>query len=538
MTTSVNTNAKSSSMVKWLPLIVVCLGQIGTSGDNSVLSMATTEFITKLDASMDQVQLANIIYSLIAGAMMVFGGMLGIAKGFKKVFIAGLLLAGIGETIAVLAPTMEIVTWGARVITGLGAALLVPSVLGIVVSVYEGQDRAVGFGGVGAATGIAAVAMPIIAGALLGTESGYKAAFSFMAGWFFIVAFLAWKFIPDIKAAKMRLDLVGTVLASIGLMAFIIGCSKISVWGLIEPMNAPFTVFGISPALPLAAFGLIVLALMSKVEAKIEATHGAALIPQSFLKTRQVRNGLYVTGLIFAIFGAVFFVTISWLQVVAGLTALETGLLCAVMAFPMIIFSLLIPKKFAHVSSRKIVLGSVIVACVSAFVMLSSLSLDGFSMVGMLAGLFGLGTAQGALASQSAMIVSDALNPRDAAQSGGIQCSTRNVWQAAGVAIIGAVMLFSCTALFKADIAESSVSPDLKAYVAEQSVVGFTGNEAITQKLVATGASGADVETAVAVFKDARLTSARYAFWTLIMIVLLHIPGFMAIPDRGWVEKK
>ncbi|MCV5918296.1 MFS transporter, partial [Escherichia coli] len=74
-----------------------------------------------------------------------------------------------------------------------------------------------------------------------------------------------------------------------------------------------------------------------------------------------------------------------------------------------------------------------------------SLQADGFNPVFMYAGLLLLGCGQGGYASQSAMIVASALNPRAAAQSGGIQCSTRNVWQAAGVAIIGAVLLFSST---------------------------------------------------------------------------------------------
>lgn len=105
-----------------------------------------------------------------------------------------------------------------------------PSVLGIIVSLYEGKERAVAFGGVGAATGFAAVIMPIGAGLIMDL-SGYQAAFSTMSVWFIAVFIAAWKIIPDIKPAQMRVDYVGTALASLGLLAFIIGCSKISVWG-------------------------------------------------------------------------------------------------------------------------------------------------------------------------------------------------------------------------------------------------------------------------------------------------------------------
>ncbi|EPG0367455.1 MFS transporter [Photobacterium damselae] len=530
-------NTQNKNMMMWLPLIVVCIAQVGTSGDNSVLSMSTNEFISKLGASMDQVQLANIVYSLLAGALMVFGGMLGIAKGFKRIFMTGAALCAVGEALAVIAPNMVILIWGARSMTGLGAALMIPSVLGIIVSLYEGKERAVAFGGVGAATGFAAVIMPIGAGLIIDL-SGYQAAFSTMSIWFVAVFIAAWKIIPNIKPAQMRVDYIGTVIASLGLLAFIIGCSKISVWGLIEPMDTPMTVFGISPALPLALLGIVIMFVTMKIEKGIEEKHGAALIPQSFIHTRQVRNGLYVTGLIFAVFGAAFFVTLSWIMVVAGKGGIETGLSMAVMAGPMIILSLGIPKKASHLSPRMVVLVSTGLVILGAILMLNSLLPDGFEPIQMYLGLALLGAGQGGYASQSAMIVASALNPRDAAQSGGIQCSTRNVWQAAGVAIIGAVLLFSSTAIFKNQIERSTVSSVVKEYVAQTPVHGFMANDAMTEKLKNIGAIDEDIEHALTIYKATRIESAQWAFWSLVLFVALHIPGFMGIPTQGWTSKK
>ncbi|ENP8454182.1 MFS transporter [Photobacterium damselae] len=530
-------NTQNKNTMMWLPLIVVCIAQVGTSGDNSVLSMSTNEFISKLGASMDQVQLANIVYSLLAGALMVFGGMLGIAKGFKRIFMTGAALCAVGEALAVIAPNMVILIWGARSMTGLGAALMIPSVLGIIVSLYEGKERAVAFGGVGAATGFAAVIMPIGAGLIIDL-SGYQAAFSTMSIWFVAVFIAAWKIIPNIKPAQMRVDYIGTVIASLGLLAFIIGCSKISVWGLIEPMDTPMTVFGISPALPLALLGIVIMFVTMKIEKGIEEKHGAALIPQSFIHTRQVRNGLYVTGLIFAVFGAAFFVTLSWIMVVAGKGGIETGLSMAVMAGPMIILSLGIPKKASHLSPRMVVLVSTGLVILGAILMLNSLLPDGFEPIQMYLGLALLGAGQGGYASQSAMIVASALNPRDAAQSGGIQCSTRNVWQAAGVAIIGAVLLFSSTAIFKNQIERSTVSSVVKEYVVQTPVHGFMANDAMTEKLKNIGAIDEDIEHALTIYKATRIESAQWAFWSLVLFVALHIPGFMGIPTQGWTSKK
>ncbi|WP_370550635.1 MFS transporter [Edwardsiella tarda] len=537
---SIRINIMERSPVKntlmWLPLIVVCIAQIGTSGDNAVLSIATNEFIHKLAASMDQVQLANIVYSLLAGALMVFGGMLGIAKGFKRVFMAGAALCVVGEALAVMAPTMALLIWGARTLTGLGAALMIPSVLGVIVSLYEGKARAIAFGGVGAATGFAVVIMPVGAGFIMDLL-GYRAAFLTLSVWFIAVFLVAWRSIPEIKPSRIRIDYLGTLLVSLGLLSFIIGCSKISLWGLIEPMSAPFTFLGVSPALPLALLGVIIMAVTVWVEKRIEEKHGAALLPRSFLRTRQVRNGLYVTGLIFVVFGGAFFVIVSWVMVVAGWSGIESGLAMMVMAIPMIVLSLTIPKKASHLSPRGVVLASTAMVVAGTVLILSALLPDGFDPILMYPGLALLGAGQGGYSSQSAMIVAAALNPRDAAQSGGIQCSTRNVWQAAGVAIIGAVMLFGSTAIFKNRIENGEVSTIVKVYVANTPVHGFMANQAMLERIQNAGASAEEAEKALAIYKIARIESARWAFWSLVLLVLLHIPGFMGIPTQGWTVR-
>lgn len=530
------TKTNSVGFSAWQPLLVACLAQIGTSGDNVVLSMATNEFIHHLDARMDQVQLANIVYSLLAGALCVFCGMLGIAKGFKKVLMIGAAFCAAGEAMAVVAPSMDILVWGARSLTGLGAALILPSILGIIVSLYVGKDRAVAFGTVGAATGVAIVVMPIGAGLII-DASGYQAAFGTMSVWFVIVFLAAWKWIPNIEPENMRVDYAGTVFVSFGLVMFIIGCSKVSTWGFIVPMAAPFTVFGMSPALPLALLGMVVMFITTIVEKKIEQKHHAALIPQSFLKSQQVRSGLYITGLIFLIFGSTFFIVLAWIMVVAGSDGITTGVAMAIMATPMIILSVGIPQKFSHWSPRMVVMSSTGAGILGTLAMLASLRPDGFDSTLMYLGLALAGTGLGGFSSQSAMVVAAALNPRDAAQSGGIQCSTRNVWQATGIAIIGAVLLFNSTEKYKTAIAESTVAPVIKEYVAKTAVHGFVSNKVLIVNLLDAGAIEEEVQAGLEIYKQTRIESAQLAFWSLILLILLHVPGFMGIQTEGWTKK-
>lgn len=82
------------------------------------------------------------------------------------------------------------------------------------------------------------------------------------------------------------------------------GLSRISAWGLIEPFaECPFTIFGISPAVPMAVLGLILLVILVPVEKRVEQKNGIALLPQSFLKTPQVRAGLVASAITFFFLG-------------------------------------------------------------------------------------------------------------------------------------------------------------------------------------------------------------------------------------------
>ena len=70
------------SKYKFLGLFPLVMAQIGTSGDNSVLTVATASLLASLNATMSDIQLANIIYSLCAGCLMIVGGMVGLIVGW------------------------------------------------------------------------------------------------------------------------------------------------------------------------------------------------------------------------------------------------------------------------------------------------------------------------------------------------------------------------------------------------------------------------------------------------------------------------
>lgn len=266
-----------------LPIIILVLAQMGTTGDNGALSLAATALTKDLGATTSDIQLANMIYPLVGGSFMIAGGLAGTMIGWRKTFRIGALLAAIGEIALALSPNMMFFIWVGRVLVGLGASFLVPSLLGIIPFIYHGANRTVAFGCIGAASGLAAV-LPLMLGVVM-QLAGMRITFFVLALYFIGVVVLSLgmpKF--DQQPEKSHFDAIGVGLAAMGFFCMLIGLSSISSWGLIKPMRtAPFTLFGISPAIPLVVLGIIILGVLIKVEAREEKRYGLVVLPRSFI---------------------------------------------------------------------------------------------------------------------------------------------------------------------------------------------------------------------------------------------------------------
>ena len=515
------------SKYKFLGLFPLVMAQIGTSGDNSVLTVATASLLASLNATMSDIQLANIIYSLCAGCLMIVGGMVGLIVGWKKTFRIGAAMCAVGELVVAFSGNIFMFTWGGRLLVGIGASFLIPSVLGLIPGLYQGNDRAFAFGAIGAATGIASCLGPIAAGFLIDTFD-WRIAFSCMAVYFTIV-FVGSLLVGDVPLPeqKVRFDLKGTVVAVAGLFLLIIGISKIPVWGLIDPIappvigGSPLVLFGMSPALFIALLGLITLVLLVRIERNVEKTYGSCLIPSSFLTTPQVRSGLYLTAMLFLCFGGSFFLVITYLQLVAGFSAIMTGIAMSAMAIPMIVFSMGIPKFSPDASPKKICRTGIAMVALSTIPMALSLNPYGVNWL-MYVGLFFFGAGQGFVASQSSNIIAGAVNARDAQQSSGIQTATRNVGQAIGVAILGVVMLFSITGTFKdAALSSADLSSTSKTVISEQASIGFMPDAAFAKYIADKAANADDAAVLTAINRSTRQNSTQLGLYVLGFICAL-----------------
>ena len=151
--------------------------------------------------------------------------------------------------------------------------------------------------------------------------------FLVLAGYFVVVFALSFA-LPAIMQPKAdtSFDAIGVALSASGLFMVLIGMSSISSWGLIEPLSgAPFSLFGISPALPLVALGLVVLAGLIAYERRVENAGKTPVLPSAFLTTPQVRAGLVACAVTFFFMGAQSILMAPYLQLVSNWSPVAVG---------------------------------------------------------------------------------------------------------------------------------------------------------------------------------------------------------------------
>lgn len=516
-----------------LPIVILILAQMGTTGDNGALSLAASALTSDLGATTSDIQLANMIYPLVGGAFMIAGGLLGTLFGWVRMFRLGTLVCSVGEVVLAFSPNMAVFIWGGRVLVGLGASLLVPSVLGLIPLLYRGHNRMVAFGCIGAASGLSAV-LPLILGVVMET-AGMRLTFLLLAAYFLAVSALSLR-LPHVAAPEedLRFDGAGVALAALGLFLVLVGLSSVSSWGLVTPLEGcPFTVLGISPALPAVALGVVVLVVLVRVERGVEERNGIALLPSSFIRTPQVLAGLVANALMFFFMGAQSILMAPYLQLVAGWSPVEVGVISIVTGVPTFALALGIPKLLPHASPRHVIQVGYVAMAAALGVMMFSVTTDGASAPGVYLGAFLAGVGAGTVSSHASNVVALALPERDASQSGGIQSTMRNVGQAFGVALLGAVLLFGITNTVRSG-AESDmlVSRQVSERVSEMSV-NLGSNHEFEEQISDIPMTDSERSELVKIDARARAESTRVAYAVGGAIVLLGLLTTPAIKTSG-----
>lgn len=161
-------------------------------------------------------------YLLPLSALLLIGGAVGDHFGRRRTLVAGIVLFVAASAACALAPTLPLLL-GARALQGVGAALLMPSSLGILGGSFEGEARGRAVGTWAAAGAIASAVGPPLGGWLV-EAVGWRAIFYLNLPVGAAAVFVALRYVDESARNEGRLDWIGALLATAGL--------GLATWGL------------------------------------------------------------------------------------------------------------------------------------------------------------------------------------------------------------------------------------------------------------------------------------------------------------------
>src|ERR671937_1124868 len=214
--------AQTRSRNPWLVLVFLSLGFFMILLDTTIVNIAIPSIISALHSSLDQILWVLNAYLLVYAVLLITCGRLGDLIGQRRLFIAGLTIFTAASALCGLAQDGNQLI-AARVLQGVGGAVLTPQTLSIITMIFPPERRGAAFGLWGAVAGVAAVTGPTLGGFLV-SYIDWRWIFYVKVPVGIIALFGAFFIVPDLRPGRRhRLDVVGVVLASAGLFGIVFG---------------------------------------------------------------------------------------------------------------------------------------------------------------------------------------------------------------------------------------------------------------------------------------------------------------------------
>ncbi|WP_433023035.1 MFS transporter [Kribbella sp. CA-294648] len=408
---------------RWLILIVLCLSTLVLVLDNGVLTVAIPSLTEDLGATAQEIQWIIASYILVFAGLLLTAGSLSDRYGRKKVMIVGLAIFGAASLLATYANSPETLIAG-RVLMGIGGAVVMPSTLSILITVFDDEERRKALAIWSSVLMVGLIGGPIMGGALIahfwwGSVFLINVPVAALA----IAAAMIW--MPESKGPWRKPDPLGAILSMVGLVAL--------VWVIIEVPNR-----GVDwPMLAVALVGLAGFVAW-------ELHTPVPMVPLNLFRDRNFSGGSLSLLLVQIGNGGLVLALTQYLQFVLGYTPTKAGLALAPMAIAVILVNGIGATLGQKIGNRPMTAAGLVVLA-GGFLFLSTLGADdGFGMVTIALALFGIG---GGLAQPAATAALMGAVPHEHAGVGSALNDTLQQSGAAlGVAILGSVLAGNFTA--------------------------------------------------------------------------------------------
>jgi EmrB/QacA subfamily drug resistance transporter len=408
---------------RWWTLGAVSLGLFMIMLDNTVVNVALPSIQQSLGLSLSELEWVVAGYALTFAALMLTGGKLADLLGRRRVFVAGLVVFTLASLACGLAGSAEVLI-GARVVQGIGAAMMNPATLSIITATFPPRQRGTA---IGIWAGVSALALAIgpLVGGLLSEHVDWSWIFFVNVPVGIVAIAAAYAFIDESRdtSRDQRPDVPGLVTSGVGLFAL--------TYALIEANSHGWGSTRILGAFALAAVSLAAFVLL-------ELRQRRPMLDLTLFRNATF-SGANVAMLLVALamFGVFFYVSL-YVQQILGYSPVEAG---ASFLPATILIAMLAPfvgRVVDRVGSRWLTSSGMVLLALS-LVLFARLG-TGSSYWEILPGLVVMGVGM-ALTMTPTTAAAMGSVPRDQAGVGSaVLNSMRQVGGSLGIAITGAIV--------------------------------------------------------------------------------------------------
>jgi len=299
--------------------------------DGTVVNVALRSIGADLDASLGQLQWITNGYLLALASLILLGGSLGDRFGRRRVFVVGVGWFAVSSLLCGVAQDANQLI-AARILQGIGAAMLTPGSLAMIQGAFRPHDRGRAIGAWAGLGGIAAAVGPLVGGWLVEYAS-WRWVFLLNLPLAVVTVVIAQRFVPETRDvdAVHRFDVLGAALGALGLAGV--------TFALIEAETAGTPIVVAAAAIGVASSVAFVL---------VERAGTHPMMPTSLFGSRQFSTANAVTLLVYAALGALIFFLVLQLQISAGYGPLEAGLA----TLPITVVMLLLASRGGALATR------------------------------------------------------------------------------------------------------------------------------------------------------------------------------------------
>lgn len=409
---------------RWLALGLLGTAQFMLILDVTVVAIALPQMGLDLNLSRETMTWVVAAYTVTFGSLMLLGGRSADLFGSKPIVYAGLFIFTAGSLLAGLSESGSVLL-GGRVAQGLGAALLSPAALSVVVRLFTGEERNRALG-IWSALGGGGAAVGVLLGGLIAAGPGWPWVFfiNIPVG-LIVLAGLLWVLppLPPRAGPRPSLDILGALLVT--------AATGSAIYALAVAGEAGWT----SPQTLITAAAAVVLYLLFGWRQK---TAPSPLMNLGLLTRRPVTAGVFVILIATALMVAVFFLGTFYFQQFAGHGPLATGLLFLPIALATMTGANLGGRLIAHLGARILGAAGMLIAAIG--LMAPALwPTTVATTIGISFGAFGIG----ALFVVAAATALGQIGPEEAGIASGLLSTFHEFGASVGVATVSSIAALS-----------------------------------------------------------------------------------------------